>query len=129
MLVPLWSLREVQDKLKVHPGHLSLGSTLARKGLQIDDVLKMQATKAARTPGWIDQAPEAVIPRDAHSFWLRPEDELATPTLARLTVRGIDFSMHGPLNDRRGRATQGLLHPPASAQFLQRDRKRLHVMW
>ena len=96
----------MHDKLKVHPGHLSLGSTLARKGLKIDDVHKMQATKAARTPGWIDQAPEAVIPRDAYSFWLRPEDELATPTLARLTVRGIDFSMHGLLNDRRGMATE-----------------------
>jgi len=51
MLVPMWSLREVQDELAVIPGHLSLGFTLTRTGLQISGVLHIQAPVADRMPG------------------------------------------------------------------------------
>jgi len=48
LLVLLLSLQEVQNKLKVHQGHLPIGSTLARKGLQIDDVLRLQTNPGPR---------------------------------------------------------------------------------
>jgi len=59
MLVPLWSLREVQNELVVIPGHLSLATPLKTTGLHIADILTITAPGEDRMPGLMDQAPEA----------------------------------------------------------------------
>jgi len=46
MLVPLWSLREVQNELVVIPGHLSLATPLTNTGLHIADILTIMAPGA-----------------------------------------------------------------------------------
>jgi len=112
MLVPLWILREVQSELVVIPGHLSLATPLTNTGLRIADILTIMAPGGSRMPGWVDQAPEAEIPENAHPFWLQLGLTQLPFQLARNAIKVLNISMTGLINDRSRNDGLGLFLPP-----------------
>jgi len=108
MLVPLWSLREVQNEQVVIPGHLSLATPLTNSGLR----LTINAPGGGRMPGWIYQAPEAEIPESAHPFWLQLGHMQLPFQLAHNAIKLLHTSMTGLINDRSRNDDFGLLLPP-----------------
>jgi len=112
MLVPLWSLREVQNRMVVIPGYLSLATPLTNTGLRIVNILTIKAPGGGRMPGWVDQAPEAEIPETAHPFWLQLGHTQLPFQPAHNAIKFLNTSMTGLINDRSRNDGFGLLLPP-----------------
>jgi len=112
MLVPLWSLREVQNELVVILGHLSLATPLTNTRLHIADILTIMAPSGDRMPGWIDQALEAEISETAHPFWLQLGPTQLPFQPARNAIQVLHTSMTRLINDRSRNDGLGQLLPP-----------------
>jgi len=122
MLVPLWSLREVQSKLVVIPGHLSLATPLTNTGLRIADILTIMAPGGdRRMPGWVDQAPEVEISETAHPFWLQLGLTQLPFQPANNVIKVLKTSMTGHINNRSRNDGFGLLLPPKYVRHHQRE--------
>jgi len=112
MLVPLWSLREVQNELVVIPGHFSQATPLTNTGLHIADILTIMAPGGDWMPGCIDQAPEVEIPETAHPFWLQLGLMQLPFQPAHNAIKVLNTSMTKLINNRSRNDGLGLLLQP-----------------